>query len=149
MRDGTWAAIFGNGYDSVNGKAKLFILNLQTGAVLKEFAVDTSGNNGLSQPNFILNANREVINIYAGDLKGKLWKFDVSDTDPVNWNVAFAGTPLFSAVNAAGKAQPITVMPEITSHTSGCVRSFIATATCITRLPVVVTTLTSESSSKA
>lgn len=119
MRDGTWAAIFGNGYDSLNGKAKLFILNLQTGAVLKEFVVDTTGNNGLSQPNFILNANREVVAIYAGDLKGKLWKFDVSDTDPLNWNVAFSSTPLFSAVNAAGNVQPITVMPEISAHPSG------------------------------
>lgn len=121
MRDGNWAAIFGNGFDSVNGRAKLFILNLATGAVLKEMAVDTGtpGNNGLSQPNFVLNDKREVVGIYAGDLKGNLWKFDVSGLTPASWNVAFGGTPLFSAVNASGQAQPITVMPEITLHTNG------------------------------
>ena len=121
MRDGSWAAIFGNGADSFNGRAKLFILNLATGAVIREFAVDTGtpGNNGLSQPNFILNASREVTTIYAGDLKGNMWKFNVDDVNPANWNVAFGSTPLFSAISGSGVAQPISVMPEITAHPLG------------------------------
>ena len=116
MRDGTWVAIFGNGYDSVNGQAKLFIVNLQTGAVVWEQSVGAAGGNGLSQPNFTLNNNREVTAIYAGDLKGSLWKFDVDDANPANWKPAFgASTPLWT-----GSAnQPISVMPEITFHPNG------------------------------
>jgi len=115
MRDGTWVAMFGNGYDSANGQATLFLLNLQTGAIVWQQPVGTTGiGNGLSQPNFVLNANREVTAIYAGDLKGNLWKFDVDDAVRANWKVAFSGQPLF-----AGSAnQPITVMPEISFHTS-------------------------------
>jgi type IV pilus assembly protein PilY1 len=123
MRDGTWAVILGNGYDSINGKAKLFILNAQTGAVMKEFQVGTAGDNGLGQPNFVVNANREVVAIYVGDLKGNLWKFDVSDTSSSNWKPAFGSSPtwspLFTATSATGGVQPITAMPEITAHPNG------------------------------
>jgi type IV pilus assembly protein PilY1 len=123
MRDGTWVAIFGNGYDSTNGQAKLFVLNLQTGAVLWEQSVGAAGGNGLSQPNFTLNANREVTAIYAGDLKGNLWKFDVDDANPVNWKVAFGTGPSYEPLFAPSVAnlgkQPIAVMPELTFHPNG------------------------------
>jgi type IV pilus assembly protein PilY1 len=118
MRDGSWAAIFGNGYDSTGGQARLFILDLATGAVIREFAVGgTAGDNGLSQPNFIVNTNREVTTIYAGDLKGNLWKFDVSDTVAANWHVAYGTGPNYTPLFTTGTNQPISVMPEITAHT--------------------------------
>jgi type IV pilus assembly protein PilY1 len=109
MRDGTWVAMFGNGYDSQTGRAKLFLLDLATGAVVWEQAVGPVGGNGLSQPNFVLNSNREVEAIYAGDLRGNMWKFDVSSTSRASWNVAFGGNPLFTTE----ANQPITVMPEL------------------------------------
>ena len=53
--------------------------------------------------------------MYAGDLKGNLWKFDLTDSDYHNWNIAYndADTPkpLFSTVN-----QPITTKPEVIFH---------------------------------
>jgi type IV pilus assembly protein PilY1 len=119
MRDGTWVAIFGNGYDSANGQAKLFILNLQTGAVLWQQSVGAAGGNGLSQPNFTVNTNREVTAIYAGDLKGNLWKFDVDNPTPSNWKVAFGGAPNYTPLYAGAATQPITVMPELTMHPNG------------------------------
>lgn len=121
MRNGAWAVVFANGADSANGVAKLYIRDLQTRARIAEFTVDTgiAGNNGLSQPNFIVNANREVTAIYAGDIKGNMWKFDVSDVDPARWNVAFGNRPLFSAIGPTGATQPITAMPEISAHPQG------------------------------
>jgi type IV pilus assembly protein PilY1 len=126
MRDSarTWAVVTGNGFDSESGQAKLFILKLSDGSVLKEIAVGAAGTgNGLAQPNFILNANREVETIYAGDLKGNLWKFDVSSNDTSNWAAAFGSTtPLFKTASpstGAGAVQPISVMPEITAHPRG------------------------------
>lgn len=112
MRNGAWAVIFGNGYDSQNGQAKLFILDAGTGALIREFAVGSATGNGLSMPNFVLNDKREVEAIYAGDLKGNLWKFDVSATSASSWAVAFSGQALFTT--DGGVNQPITVMPEIT-----------------------------------
>jgi type IV pilus assembly protein PilY1 len=116
MQNGAWVAIFGNGYDSAAGQAKLYILDLQTGAVLWQQSVGAPGGNGLSQPNFTVNARREVTAIYAGDLRGNLWKFDVDNPNPANWQPAFGTTtPLF----AGSTNQPITVMPEITYHPNG------------------------------
>ena len=119
----TWAVIFGNGYDSTNGQAKLFILKLSDGSVLREIAVGAPGNNGLSQPNFVVDSNRQVTAIYAGDLKGNLWKFDVSDSDSSKWAPAFgtgpAYSPLFTAIDSSGVPQPISVMPEITANSAG------------------------------
>ncbi|MGY4830735.1 PilC/PilY family type IV pilus protein [Sphaerotilaceae bacterium SBD11-9] len=116
--DDRWVAIFGNGYDSRNGQAKLFILDLKTGAVLWEQAVGAAGGNGLGQPNFTLNSRREVVAIYAGDLKGNMWKFDVNYDSIASWNVAFSGTPLFTTpqVIPGTTSQPITSMPELTLH---------------------------------
>lgn len=119
MQDGTWVSIFGNGYDSTNGQAKLFILNLQTGAVLWQQSVGAAGGNGLSQPNFTVNNRREVTAIYAGDLKGNLWKFDVDNADPTKWKVAFGSAPNYSPLFTGSTNQPITVMPEITFHPNG------------------------------
>ncbi len=130
MKNGKWAAIFGNGYDNKNDVAKLFIVDLETGALMKEISVgtattagaDPTGINGLSQPNFVLNEYRMVETVYAGDLKGNLWKFDVSDINEANWKLSFAGStaePLFTARNASGQAQPIAVMPEISKHKNG------------------------------
>jgi type IV pilus assembly protein PilY1 len=119
MRNGAWAVIFGNGYDSTSGRAKLFILNASDGTLIREIDVGLPGGNGLSQPNLLLNSEREVIAIYAGDLKGQLWKFDVSATSAASWGAAFGGQPLFTARNDSGDTQPITVMPEISVHPSG------------------------------
>jgi type IV pilus assembly protein PilY1 len=63
----------------------------------------------LSQPNFLMNEFREVVGIWAGDLRGNMWKFDVSSADPTLWRVAYNGDPLFTTT----ANQPITVMPQL------------------------------------
>lgn len=114
-------AIFGNGYDSLNGQAVLYIVDLADGKIIKKIKVGKPGiRNGLSQPNFTLNGEREVQTIYAGDLKGNLWKFDVStNSDPATWVPAFGSAPEYSPLYKGSPKQPITVMPEITYHSSG------------------------------
>jgi type IV pilus assembly protein PilY1 len=124
---GRWMVIFGNGYDSVGGRATLYMVDLADPNFVRAITVPdgAGGNNGLSQPNFVLNDQREVIAIYAGDLKGNLWKFNVESENPDEWAVAFGGKPLFTAVGPAGVAQPISVMPEISLHPSrGAMLSF-------------------------
>ena len=119
MRNEKWAVIWGNGVDSETGRAVLYIRDAKDGSVIKDFVVGPTGGNGLSQPNFILNKEREVIAIYAGDLKGNLWKFDVSGTSATSWAPAFGSEPFFTATGPAGTVQPITVMPEISAHPDG------------------------------
>jgi type IV pilus assembly protein PilY1 len=117
MANGKWAAIFGNGYDSATGRAALFIVDLWTGDVIRKIPVGptplaSEGKNGLSQPNFIMR-DRIVQYIYAGDLKGNLWKFDVTNPDPNAWAPSFGSAPNYEPLFSAGNDQPITVMPTI------------------------------------
>lgn len=131
MRDGNWAAVFGNGYNntaavgaqSTSGHAVLYIVNIANGQLIKKIdtgAGSSSTPNGLATPAAVdINADAIVDYIYAGDLLGNMWKFDVRDASPTNWGVAYgtvaAPEPLFTAVDPDDGtiAQPITSRPEI------------------------------------
>jgi Tfp pilus tip-associated adhesin PilY1 len=114
-----WVVIFGNGYNSVNGHAVLFILDPTPGAtnrVLRRIDTGVGNCNGLSTPVAIdVNDDAKVDYVYAGDLKGNLWKFDLSDPVYTNWGVAYneGGNPkpLFQAPD-----QPITTKPAVMRH---------------------------------
>jgi type IV pilus assembly protein PilY1 len=120
LHNGKWAAIFGNGYNSSTGTASLYIVDLQSGNLIKQIDTSSGPNNGLSTPK-VYDSNGDMIGdyVYAGDLQGHMWKFDLSDSNPANWKLAFAGQPLFTARNAAGDVQPITAQPQVTAHLSG------------------------------
>lgn len=116
--NGKWVAIFGNGYNSTNERAVLYIVDLSTGSTTK---IDTkagsaANSNGLGSP-ALLDVDRDgtVDYVYAGDLLGNLWKFDLTDKSANSWKVAFgsqaAPAPLFVAKDASGATQPITGQP--------------------------------------
>ena len=129
MPNGKWAAIVGNGYNSDNDGASLFIIYLDGGANgnwtegTDYKRIDTgvgsaSNPNGLSTPRVIdIDGDSIVDRIYAGDLQGNMWTFDVSSASSSSWDVAYntAGTPkpLFSAKDSSGNAQPITTAPIV------------------------------------
>jgi type IV pilus assembly protein PilY1 len=127
-----WAAIFGNGYNSTAGIAKLFVVPVengldgwQNGDVMK---VDTGVGvllppdvlaglpNGLGTPTVIdKDLNGTADTVYAGDLFGNLWRFDISNANPANWKA----TKLFQAtytIGATTTRQPITTQPYVFKH---------------------------------
>jgi Tfp pilus tip-associated adhesin PilY1 len=124
--NGRWSVIVGNGYNnseddgtfSSSGHAVLFVLDAETGALRAK--IDTGSGvpgtpNGLSGPIAIdTNADGIADVVYAGDLNGNLWKFDLSSSTPGVWNVALGGAPLFST-----PGQPITVRPDVTKFAQG------------------------------
>jgi len=86
LADGTWVAIFGNGYNSASGRNYLYVLDLADGEVLHKIALgdeDDSGN-GLSAPVVSLDATSrtQVGRVYAGDLKGTMWRVDFASDGP-------------------------------------------------------------------
>ncbi len=128
-----WVAIFGNGYDSNTGKAVLYVVNAATGALIKKIVADSQDTaddtgNGLSSPAVMVDANRRVTYVYAGDLKGNLWKFNLNSTTVSSWDVAEQtngnpqyDVPLFVAKDNASptpQRQPITSGLEIGAHSS-------------------------------
>jgi type IV pilus assembly protein PilY1 len=136
LNNGKFAILLGNGYKSTTGKAALFMLyvdgpeatgswsgrykkiiadngkkNTTTGAV-----VNDPNYNGLSAPTWVDSDGDGAADIvYAGDLQGNMWKFDISDTDATKWDVAYkeatANKPLFVAKDG-NKTLPISTAPE-------------------------------------
>lgn len=117
MADGTSIVVLGNGYGSFTGGASLFVVNANTGALIREIPIPSQfavADNGLSSVKLRVNAQNVVQAAYAGDLKGRMWKFDMSSAAASGWGVAFNNQPLFTA--PGGAAQPITVQPMLLDH---------------------------------
>jgi len=92
----TKAVIVGNGINSTSGHSVLFVVDLLTGVVLKKIDTGAAGDNGLSEPRGRdLDGNGTVDVVYAGDLAGTLWTFDLSGNASSSWDVALGGQPLY------------------------------------------------------
>ena len=98
-----------------------FVVDLATGALLKAIDTGVSGDgNGLASPVPVdIDNDRITDYVYAGDLKGNLWKFDLRGNNQNGWDVAIkqgnTPRPLF----AAGDTRPITSRPTVGRHAGG------------------------------
>ena len=129
LQDGTWAAIVANGYAnttadgtvSTTGDAVLYIINIETGALIKKIPVnsgDVNNPNGLSSPtaiNVSEDSNIDADYVYAGDIDGNMWRFDLTDNSSVNWGVSYSPDPLFTATDGTN-AKAITTPPTVSLH---------------------------------
>lgn len=128
LPDGSWVAIFGNGYNSSSERAYLYVVDINTGALIQKIAAGTATANGLSTPVLHDSDNDKIVDTaYAGDLQGNLWKFDLSAGVAASWVVANAGSPLFSARNDAGEVQAITAQPTLGGNPAGGIMVYVGT----------------------
>ncbi|MGX9381090.1 pilus assembly protein [Pseudomonas sp. JQ36] len=126
LADGRWAAFIANGYGSNSGVAALYVLDVRDGSLIKKIVIDsTETTNGLSSVKLKVNSSNVVQAAYGGDLKGRLWKFDLSATSTDGWGVAFSGKPLFTT--AGGATQPITAQPLLADNSQGGKQVFFGT----------------------
>lgn len=119
LRDGRSVAILGNGYGSEGGAGSLLVIDAATGGVIRDIGVPSRPNasdaNGLSSPLVRRDSTGVVTAVYAGDLHGRVWKFDLSADQPSAWDIAFGGKPLFT-----GRAeQPVAMQPTAVNHPLG------------------------------
>ncbi|NJC38239.1 type IV pilus assembly protein PilY1 [Xanthomonas arboricola] len=126
-----FVALFGNGVNSSTGKPVLFVVDVQTGKVIRRLspsAATYSTRNGLINivPVALGSADGIADTVYGGDLQGNLWKFDLSANDVSKWTVALNGTPLFTAIRD-NSPQPITSGIEIVSGPGNGVSLFFGT----------------------
>lgn len=126
LADGRWAAFISNGYGSNSGVAAMYVLDVRDGSLIKKIVIDsTETTNGLSSVKLKVNSSNVVQAAYGGDLKGRLWKFDLSATSTDSWGVAFSGKPLFTT--AGGATQPITAQPLLADNALGGKQIFVGT----------------------
>lgn len=106
--NGKTLAIVGNGVESDSGEAVLFIYVLNDDGTLDQtikLGTGVTGGNGLAPPRAAdVNLDGVADYVYAGDLKGNLWKFDITGNNTNQWKAE----KFFTAVGPDGGAQPIT-----------------------------------------
>jgi type IV pilus assembly protein PilY1 len=144
-KGGRWAVVLGNGYNSINEAPVLVIQYLDGDKEIKKLSpcdipvsnkcsANYKGNgNGLSTPQAIdLNGDGKVDIAYAGDLKGNLWKFNLTDADDSKWGVAFSAQPFFMARPTTSTVQSITTAPYWMQHPLGGIMLAIGTGQNLT-----------------
>jgi type IV pilus assembly protein PilY1 len=136
MQNGKWVAIVANGYNTASHKARVLFFDVETGALIKQINTkqgNSTNSNGLSSVLPVdVDGDRIVDLIYAGDLLGNMWKFDVSSSTPSEWGSAYLDEstppkplPLFQAcknnANSCSEAnrQPITARPDVGANPKG------------------------------
>lgn len=112
LQNGDWVVVIGNGYGADDHQARLLVLDLFTGDVVGNIQAGTSGTeanpNGLSSPRVVRERPEETHDrwVYAGDLHGNLWRFDLSTIASTTSITA----PFFSG--AENNNRPITAQPQ-------------------------------------
>ncbi|MDR1076869.1 MAG: pilus assembly protein [Xanthomonadaceae bacterium] len=129
----SWKAIFGNGYNSENKKAALFIVDMGTGATS---VVEAEESAMADQPNGLGNivvvdryigststpgADGYADTVYAADQNGAIWKFDIGSATP-----SVRGT-VFVATDGSDNRQSITGGITATRGASGGVMLYFGT----------------------
>jgi len=121
-----WVVAVTSGYNNTGGKLAghgiLYILNIKTGAILQK--IDTGAGNaakpaGLTQASAYTRdiADGTVDQIYAGDLLGNVWRFDLTeaavDTSGHPTGNYPSPTLLATLTDKSGNPQPVTTMPRV------------------------------------
>ncbi|WP_160472856.1 pilus assembly protein [Cupriavidus sp. SW-Y-13] len=121
LGNGKWAAVFGNGLNSTDVRASIFVVFLDRAPGSKTWRLGTDylkltvndATAALTKSNGIMQVYVSDVDgdfkadaIYAGDLHGNVWKFDVSGKVPTDYQAT--RQLLFTATDATGNAQPIT-----------------------------------------
>lgn len=117
LNNNRWGVVFGNGYNSKSERPVLLIQYLDgdkrlvrlvaTGTTPTGSTPDTT-ENGLSAPRLVdINGDGRPDVVYAGDIKGNLWKFLIADDNDSNWGVAQWGANAGTTNNHSINGQPL------------------------------------------
>jgi type IV pilus assembly protein PilY1 len=118
-----WVVLVTSGYNNGtdpgssggDGRGYLFVLNARTGELIRAISTgvgtptDPSGLAYISGYAESAAVDNTVQYVYGGDLKGNVWRFDLTGLTTASWNVRRLAT----LVDAAGNFQPVTTEPEL------------------------------------
>jgi type IV pilus assembly protein PilY1 len=108
-----WVVIFTSGYNNSDGIGRIYIVNPATGALLETLS---TGVGSSTSPSGLTYASAFVSDytdytadaIYAGDLLGNLWRFDLTPTSG-----SYSAPTKLATLAYNGTAQPVTTHPLI------------------------------------
>ena len=171
LNDGNFYVVVSSGYNnttnlngdshiSSTGNAVVYLLNVATGVIEhkistgvgKAESIGRDMANGMGEPAGIdTNNDGKIDYMYAGDLFGNLWKFDLSSSDTNTWGADDDANDdnnpslLFSAVDGTGKAQSITAPLEVVKLPNKDVMIFFGTGKYLEEQDTVAATISAQS----
>jgi type IV pilus assembly protein PilY1 len=114
LHNGTWGVIWGNGFGSSSGDAGIYIMTINPTTAAKTIYYLSTGKSGTGDgiayvTSADLDGDHVTDYLYAGDLLGNVWRFDLTGNSASSWSVTAPNggstpAPLFSA----GTTHPIT-----------------------------------------
>ena len=124
LHNGDWGIIFGNGLGSASGDAGIYVMTVDpsTAAVTTYYlSTGQAGkNDGIAYVSPVAMAGDHITDyVYAGDVNGNVWRFDLTSNNPSNW--AVTPGPIFTTPSG----QPITSMVQpafVTNPSSGAIQ---------------------------
>jgi type IV pilus assembly protein PilY1 len=159
LHNGTWGVLFGNGFGSASGDAGIYVLTVAPDGTetIYYLSTGTAGtNNGIAYVTAAdLDQDHVTDYVYAGDLHGNVWRFDLTSNNPANWGITrcldagctvTSNAPLFTTQSG----QPITTQLVVASGstTAGSNTLIIAFGTG-QKTPFTTTGATSYASSSS
>jgi type IV pilus assembly protein PilY1 len=161
LHNGEWGIIFGNGLNSSTGDAGIFVMTIfasgtSAGKVDKVYFLNTNigaaaNPNGIAYVTPVdMDGDHITDYVYAGDVYGNVWRFDLTNDDATKWAVSTYGqtaaTPLFTTptttVSTPTSGSPTTTTaPTALASQAGSVNgsttdSKTGTKTLITNQPI-------------
>ena len=114
-----WVVIFASGYNNTDGQGHFLIVNPRTGALLEKVSTGVgtpSAPAGLATLNaFVIDGSNGTADaVYAGDLLGNLWRWDVTATT----GAYPAPVKIATLTDSGNNPQPVTTRPVIEVHPS-------------------------------
>ncbi len=109
-----WVVLIPSGYNNATGEGKVFFVDAATGTLLKTMS---TGAGSATTPSGLAHIsgytldyrNQMTEQIYAGDVLGNFWRFDIADPNDAKWSV----TQVATLTDPGGTAQPVTTPPQI------------------------------------
>lgn len=132
LNTGETAVLAPNGMNSTGKVSSLFVIKAADGTLLKEIAAGTALSDGSANAlggiaAVDVDGNGTVDVVYAGDLKGTLWKFDLSSAATLPSAASALLTP------SAATVRPITAAPSVSRHPRGGLMLNFGTGKATTR----------------
>jgi type IV pilus assembly protein PilY1 len=113
FHNGRWGAVFGNGFSSSTGDAGIYVMVADPSSGVPTFYYLTThqaagAGDGIAFTSPVdLDGDAVIDFVYAGDLLGNVWRFDLTDSNPNNWTVVT--TPIFTTTGS----QPISTQIQV------------------------------------
>jgi len=120
FHNGSWGAVFGNGFGSSTGDGGIYVMLLSTNGTATFYYISTGTSGQTNGIAYVSTADFDGDHItdyvYAGDLLGHIWRFDLTSTDPTAWAVTSSSGGVPQPLYSTG--QPITSKVAVLSFLS-------------------------------